>query len=255
MIEWNSYRSWAQKNGKPCLVVSQGIRGMGREKWKEDGYYYVGRKKIAPYMVIQRYHGWDVLVRFEERDNIQRFEQGRWNVLRRIQAAAQQRREVVETIRARYAVPGSETAFIAMFGDEWHWIFVYDDGVRTGELPPIKKEQLLDELAERTTGDAQQAQLGYKLLLLENRLDRYWIKVHRFEAAMRVLMYEQHPDKVRQWGRPVITFVVNGRRYPYRITANHSEDSYYWPTPWDYKIDMDSPWKSSDLSHPIQRIP
>ncbi len=220
-------------------MAPQGLLSYGpNERWANDGFYYLGRRKIAPYMVIQRFSGWDILVRHAELDNIHRFEEKRWNLLVRVERYRAREAKVARELATKIGVRGGRK-ITTLVNDKWYWVRVDKTRVWYEDMAAIDNDKILDEIVARTSASSRITRLAYLCTLYQMRIENYMVKARRFEAAMFSLMRDKVPDKDGLWRpSPALAFIINGRRYSFIV--NEQQVVKHWPTPTQQIICLDA---------------
>lgn len=232
-MEWNYYREWCNRTGKPCLVIPHGINGIDEDKW-EDGIYYRNGKEMGPYMVIYNYASHHVLVRFREINNIHRFEAHRWTVLTHLKKL-QERMDELTVLINEFA---DESDLIGPHKDEWYRLKVSEGSVDSKKFD-MKALEVLDQIVA-TTGSDREQELVYSYVMTSKRIEKYYRRASVIDKCMCDLIREVHPHRLKPWVSKPADFVINGRRYLVTQPAAIDRCADYWPSPMTETIDLDS---------------
>lgn len=235
-MKWNLYRDWCAATGRHCLVIPEGIQGIENDRW-EGGFFYSNGQKIAPYMVIQRYSGHDILVRFKETDNIHRFENHRWKLLVHLEALRARLKGVVDAIKLELSENGHDYVALGPVEDQWFKLVIKGDSESLKKFD-CDKLGVLDQMATLTRSD-REYELVASYELIVRRLANYYKRVALINKTMSTLFRRIHPHKRQPWGQPAVRFIINGRDYVIDQPANIDTSINYWPTPQMRLVDLD----------------
>lgn len=236
-MKWNLYRDWCKATGRPCLAIPQGLLGIEDNRW-EDGFFYSGGQKIAPYMVLQRYATHDLLIRFKETDNIHRFESHRWTILVHLEDLRAQRKKAVDAIKLELSEDGHDYVAIGPVGDQWFKLVIKGDS-ESLKLFDANNLEVLDQMATMVRSQ-RECELVAAYELTTRKLEKYYKRVALINKVMGSLFRDIHPHRKHPWGRPAVQFTINGRNYVIYQPASIEASVTYWPTPQMQLIDLDA---------------
>lgn len=246
-MRWWKYEEWCESRGMPVLVVPQGLKGINDRVYSDDGYLYVRGKKIDRYMVVQRYNGFDCLVKRDHINDIARFEKLRWGILCHIQKLLAKHQmlgmEIYDLVRNNRG-PHDKIIY-GMIDGVLHCVEIVwgkYDGLKAdgGRVGGFDDKDPLEKMAMIPRSDQEQ-RLTERWHSMRKKIDKYWAKAGNYSHALAALFRAEHPvtkepnkapyyDRRAYYDRPVI-FEVNGRLYPISVGLNASTDMKYWPDP------------------------
>jgi len=248
-VIYADYQKWCKKAGKPCLAIPQGISQIGNSYYADDGYLYQGKrrpKRVGRYMIIMRFSGEDVLVRFDQRTNIHRFEALRWSVLERVMLLHERLLQILQGLKDLLGDPretGEVVRAIGEVGGVWRYIDLlnhYSGGSVSTGCVDVDELGVLDKLVVLVRSSEEQDLVG-RYFAVSTLLDKYWAKVYMLNRCMACLLDDVHPDVRQPWGKPMVEVVINGRVYCVNsVHTTIKEATDYWPTPMRERISLDA---------------
>lgn len=239
------YIKWCRSRRKPNILLQEGLHGIGGGAGKllfSNGQIYAGRSKkpVRSYIPIWRYGGSEMAVRWDERFNVQRFEEARWRLMAHVEKFVQPLMEAHQkkmmdhkepiTGRDRSGHPVVMTITRERSSYDGEMQYSVDE-----EHPKAEDEDLLTTLAVESVGSAEEQAMIDRYYELKQWSWNYWTLIGRVNNILSMLLSVLTPQRNGYRSRDqVMRAKINGREYI--ITPNGSpgrDETRYWPSPWN----------------------